>query len=383
MSNFTDALASAARSGVCQLLGLPQYLNDMTTRLSGGVFTPPLNQIPNLWRRALCDRDAPEPEPPPFTGGQCPVFYFITTRLAFTQISTGDEFDSTAEFASAVLGPISQTRRRVGNNEVLFAVSPDGTETALRSSNAITNDITTLTIVSVRTANGTPDNCGNPDPEYPPLTPPDVTIPRDIEYEDADGVTVVVPVTFEFARTQIDVEANVIIPFTLNFSPELNITGTVNIDGEVNFNFGGGSATTLPKDPRKGDCEDIGLPDGEVPDDPTGSDQPAQPNRELEQVIRGVLVTVSSLTNERASTIVQDDNPDIYVPSLGHVQFLCRVGLASGAWTTDIPVKNRRNLIECPWSLGAIDVRGTPQPGVTWQLTPVFGYNDVPVEVVQ
>lgn len=382
MSNFTEALANGARSAACQLLGLPQYLNDMTTRLSGGTFTPFLGGIPNLWRNALCDTDAPPASPAPFTGGQCPgVQYNLAFAVGFRIKATGQvvppENPGVRTFLGA--GPIRPVGANEGN-QFVYRNATDGQIMGAVDNQA--NDSFTYGVFDLIRVGGGPDNCGDPPPDYPPLTPPDVTIPRDIPYTNSDGVDVTIPVVFVFARAVLDVDANVTIPFTLNFTPTLNITGNLNVDGTVNFNFGGGSTTTLPKDPRKGDCGDIPGSDGPVPTDPTGSEQPAEPDRDREEVIKGVLVTVTALSNERASLIVQNDNPDIYAPSLGHVQFLCRVGDTSAAWTSDQPVKNRRNLISCPWPDGAIAVRGTPQPGVTWTLTPIRGYAGVPVEYV-
>lgn len=383
MSNFTDALASGARAGVCQLLGLPQYLNDMTTRLSGGLFQAPLSEIPNLWRRALCDRDAPPEDPPPFTGGQCACALYVVTLLRTLPNGTQQNL-TTQALAGPISGVSSQTVGNQISHFVNHGVCSGGVQTGTTQTQISSASVgTTVTISSVARQGGQPDNCGNPPPVYPPLTPPDVTQPRDITYENDEGVSVTIPVTFVYARAQVDVEANITIPFTLRFSPTLNITGTVNVNGEVNFNFGGGTATTTPKDPRKDNCEDVGLPVGEVPIDPTDEDLPSEPERDQERVIKGVLVTVTNLSNERASTIVQGDNPDIYAPSLGHVNFLCRVGDISAGWTTDIQVKNRRHLIQCPWDWGAIAVEGTPQSGVTWVLTPVYGLVGEPVQYVQ
>lgn len=355
----------------------------MTTRLSGGTFTPFLGGIPNLWRRALCDTDAPPPADPPFTGGQCPgVLYTVSTRTRFRVNSSGAEGETTPTYFG-VPGPVSQSRVTQNGVTSLRITGGDGSIRDGLGVNQSTNTILFMGVTNIVRQDGQPDNCGSPPPDYPPLTPPDVTIPRDVPYTNSDGVDVTIPVVFVFARAVLDVDANVTIPFTLNLTPTLNITGNVNVDGTVNFNFGGGTATTGPKDPRKDDCGDIPQPTGPVPIDPTDSEQPPQPDREREEVIKGVLVTVTSLENERASTILQSDNPDIYAPSLGHVQFLCRIGQTSAAWTSDQPVKNRRNLIPCPWADGAIDVRGTPQPGVTWTLTPIRGYAGIPVEYVE
>lgn len=397
VSNFLDALTSGARSAACTLLGLPQYLNDMTTRLSGGTFTPFLGGIPNLWRRALCDTDAPPPNPPPFIGGQCSALYTITGS-AFVYPNTqcvGN--DSPFNFGN-YWGPIESARivlqttvpqGRVfdlefvnyGNRSFPMSI-PQTTRIQVGTSSTNCPDVS-LTSFTPQRVDGQPDNCGNPPPDYDPPTPEDVEIPRDITYENSDGISVTIPVVFVFARAQLTVDADVVIPFTVNISPTLNITGNLNVDGTVNFNLGGGNATSLPKDPRKGDCDDIALPDGEVPDDPTDSDQPDEPERDRSQVITGVLVTVNQISSTRQTVIAQDENPDIFAPSLGHVNFLVRVGRLSAGWTPDLPVKNRRCLIQCPWTGGAVDVKGTPQPGVTWTLTPVFGYAGIPVEYIQ
>lgn len=354
----------------------------MTTRLSGGTFTPFLGGIPNLWRRALCDTDAPEPPPPPFTGGQCPSVNYAVTVGIFQGGSLVSQTTVTG------IGPVLGLRIEEIDNS--SPGNPDGKILqafvrfggSAEQSAGSGNEDTQIRITNITRPDGLPDNCGDPPPDIDPLEPEDTEIPRDITYNNNLNIPVVIPVVFVYARAQIDVDANITVPFTVNFSPTLNITGTVNVDGTVNFNFGGGTATTRPKDPRKGDCGDIAEPTEEVPVDPTDSEQPPQPDREREEVIIGALVTVTALSNERASLIVQNDNPDIYAPSLGHVQFLCRIGETSAAWTSDQPVKNRRNLIPCPWRDGAIAVRGTPQPGVTWTITPIRGYAGVPVEYV-
>lgn len=383
MSNFLDAATSAVRNAGCQLLGVPTYINDTLQRLGFFPFDAARRAIPDFWRRALCDTDAPDPEPPPFTGGQCPTTYRVTVRRAFRQNTTGNQQNQTGLAAGNFLGPLRQERRQVGNNLVLFVIDGNGQETATFSVNNQTNTVLFLGIDGATRLDGQPDDCGDPEPEYDPVEPGDVTYETNITYDNSSGVSVTIPVVLIFARAQLTANANITIPFTLNLTPTLNVTGNLGLDGTVNFNFGGGNSTSLPKDPRKGDCGDIPLPDGEVPEDPTDSDKEPQKERDREVVLKGVLVTVNSLEGFRATQLMQNENPDIYVPNLGFVNFLVRVGEISGGWTGDIPVKNRRHLIECPWSDGAIDVKGTPQPGVTWTLTKVFGYAGTPVEYVQ
>lgn len=396
MSNFSEALADAARGGLCQVLSVPEYINDTLDRIGFFPYTEARRAIPDFWRNLLCDTPAPAPNPPAFTGGQCSARYRIlgeTFNYPNSQcIGNSSPFDFGAWW-----GPITGVSVVVdgsfanGRNFSLQFTSfgnlsfpksiPETTRLFVGSSfNGCPN--VRLDAFNPERIDGLPDNCGDPPPDYDPVTPPDVTVPRDVTYENSQGVTVTIPVVFVYARAQLDVDANITIPFTLNIAPNISFAGTVNFNGEVNIGTTPTGEGTPAKDPRKGDCDDIAIPTEPVPTDPTDSNPPPQPDRDREEVIKGVLVTVAELSNERASLIVQSDNPDIYVPSLGHVQFLCRVGDTSAAWTSDQPVKNRRNLIPCPWPDGAIAVRGTPQPGVTWTLTPIRGYAGSPVEYV-
>lgn len=71
------------------------------------------------------------------------------------------------------------------------------------------------------------------------------------------------------------------------------------------------------------------------------------------------------------TTLEQQDNPAIYIPATGYVQFLIQVGNSS-AWTNDIAVKNLRAFIPCPWDAGAVEVKGTPRYGNQFTVTPVY-----------
>lgn len=368
----------------------------MLDRVGFFPFTEARRAVPDFWRNLLCDTPAPAPNPPPFTGGQCSALY--TVKGSAQTFSPTQCIPSNTPFNFGnYWGPIgSPTVVRAGSGQQgklynlqfsnygngSFPMSiPQTTSLFVGGAGNSCPDVTLQSFTPTR-VDGLPDNCGNPDPIYRPVQPGDVTVNQDVTYDNSQGATVTIPVVLVYARAQVDVDANITIPFTLNLTPTINFSGTVNLNGEVNIGTVPNGAGTRPKDPRKGDCGDIPETTEPPPDDPTDSEQPSQSERDREETIIGVLVTVTTLSNERASLIVQDDNPDIYAPSLGHVQFLCRTGDTSAAWTSDQPVKNRRNLIPCQWSLGAIAVRGTPQPGVTWTLTPIRGYAGVPVEYV-
>jgi hypothetical protein len=382
VSNFGEALADAARSGVCQLLGIPEYINDALERIGFFPFDEARRAIPNFWRNLLCDTDAPPPNSPPFTGGQCECAGYRVTFQRTIAATNDRQVITTQPFPGPITGLFESqesgaTFLRLEHGLCSGQQYFGQTRTLVSSTGALSS----FGILSVQRTSGQ-DNCGNPPVVYPPLTPPDVTIPRDVTYENSLGVTVVVPVVFVYARANIDARANITIPFTATVNAGVTFNGTVNLDGSVTINVGSSVPSGRPKDPRKSPCDDIAIPVEDPSPDPTDSDQPDNPDRDKEEVIIGVLVTVTSLSNERASLIVQEDNPDIYAPNLGFVQFLCRIGQTSGGWTTDIPVKNRRHLIQCPWDQGAIAVRGTPQPGVEWTLTPVAGYAGIPVQYV-
>jgi len=70
--------------------------------------------------------------------------------------------------------------------------------------------------------------------------------------------------------------------------------------------------------------------------------------------------------------LFQGDNPDILIPAAGYISFYVDIPGTGKGWTLDIPVKNARNFIQCPWEGGAINVKGTPNPQVTFVITPVY-----------
>lgn len=383
MSNFLEALRTAARANVCTLLGIPAYLNDMIERVGFPAYNNPLVGIPNFWRNLLCDTPAPDPNPPPFAGGQCEgvlynVFGFIQSETVNGTLPSTDNWG-----VSAFPGSIARRRIREGVFDRAQIVSSTGAISTVGGVNTTFRRITAFEITSITRVDGLPDNCGDPEPEYEELEPGDVTFDVDITFNNSSNVETTIEGTIIYARAQVLAVGAIIIPFTLVLSPTVAFNGSVSLDGEVNIYPAPTGTGSNPKDPRKSPCSDIPLPDGEVPEDPTDSDKDPQPDRSATKVIKGVLVTVNSLESIRASTITQDENPDIYAPSLGFVNFLVRVGTISAGWTPDLPVKNRRCLIQCPWDDGAIEVKGTPQPGVSWTLTPIFGYAGVPVEYVQ
>jgi len=347
----------------------------------------------------------------PFLGGQCadiPYTITIGCRLILFPKSANVDVGQIAGNIAAIGAVTSARFYYTGDtdNDLRIAATWKGgsydeslVKGTSNNSQAPQWGFTNPTVSIVRT-DGLPDVCGNP-PRLPPVFPPGGNvINNNVIYIDAGGNTINAPVTLRFGIPRIDVRGEFNIPVTINFNndPTLNIGGDVNFNtGNFTINVGGGSP---PPGVGVGDPDNIvkppttppmlppGVPldpPGTVPGEPgappaTPPTIPTQPptrppNKKTYRVIRGVIVTVTQAETD-ATIIFQGDTPDIYAPSLGHVSFLCKVGGAFG-WTVDIPVKNRRQLIPCPWQFGAIEVKGTAKGGAVFFLDPI--YDDVPV----
>lgn len=335
----------------------------------------------------LCNRQPPTDVPLPFNGGQCPVQYNITAAGTLKSQS-GTPPDEPVTASASPFGPLVGTRYIPGNlglNQqfVLDAYDGGGNPTvySLFGTGGL-GYFANCSITSVTRVDGNPDNCGDPARPIPPAPPPDWNVgDTNITYTNSDGIDVTVPVTFNIGNGYVDINAQVNVPVTVTINNEFSATATVNfntgdinfgvtndVKGAVNFSTGGiGSGNTVVINP----------PPSSTIDPEEGEDDPRD-----DRAIVGVLVTVTSEPTGRATVIGQTDNPDIYAPRLGNVNFLCRIGTSlSGGWTGDVPVKNRRHLIPCPWKEGAIDVKGTPEPGVEWVLTPIYATAQVPLHV--
>jgi len=379
-SNFLPALGDAVRDRICPVLGGLSYINDAITAAGGGEpARAPILPLASALNRIFCDQPPPPIPPAPFNGGQCPNVRYDVAGYVDSETLSGTLPSRTNWAVSSVLGPIRQAQRVQGDFTQALILGGGGAELVVDSVNNNFRRITEFRVLSVVANPAAPDDCGNPPPDIPPTDPADVTFDFDLTYNDINNNTVNIPIVLVFGFAQVTANGQVNIPFKVDVNGEFNLNGTIDANGEVNFGvaFPGSNIET---DIRIEGCRDLFRPDGETPEDPEDDLLPEQPNREEERVIKGVLVTVTDIDLIKSSVIAQDENPDIYVPSLGHVNFLCRVGAIAGGWTTDIQVKNRRHLIQCPWEGGAVEVRGTPQPGVTWVLTPVYGYAESPVQ---
>lgn len=355
------------------------------------------NAVHNTLQR-VC-RATPNYDPPgvspPFSGGQCPGVRYRCTVTMNVVRGAGCDIPETSSFTDDIKGPIAGFRvidssipGGPGRGTVQgFARSlADDLDDPQRWVNMDTRQnfggceggpTPTIESVSIVRQDGQPDVCGNPRPEYP----------RD------NGDVVFAP------NVDIDISPGVSVPITPTITADLD--GTININlpelGDVSIDIGGIDINLrtpqLPQDPplpvepepapdtpQRPDPGGTGTQPDDNPPPPPSNDDPAleEPEEQPERVIRGVLVTVTDIT-ESSSMLIQTDNPDVYIPDLGVVNFRVRVNDSDSGWTPDQRVKNRRCFIPCEWDGGAFDVAGTPRNGVVWTLTPVYDVSSIPV----
>jgi len=400
MPSYMEASNAAARTVLCAYFGITDTLG-RAVRAFDSRFAVPIPFVYD-WFRRLCNQEPPEqpslvPLPPPFLGGQCPVTYRVYWML-YLQDRPGGPV-SPIDLMGYTAGPIARFDFRITNppfpSATLYGIrSTDSAEFPCGggSSGSTTTPLgseTRYEILSIVRNDGLPDDCGDlPSPGLPPAEPPpDSNIDFPITYNDNNGDEFNVDAHFVLGNIQLDINGNIIIPFNLSFAPEFNISlnGAVYPNGEVNINYGNPNYNPGGKKYGKRNPGDsvADSDDPEVPPDvmaPTNPPPADENEEEQKPVIRAVIVTTTSVSDHQ-SIVYQDVNPDIMIPRLGNVAFLIAVGNRV-AWTDDIPVRNKRHFIVCPWEGGAIDVRGTEAPGNNFTLTKVYASEQYPVQLL-
>lgn len=400
MSSYLEASNAAARAVLCSYFSITDQLGRVV-RAADDRFAVPMPFVYD-WFRRLCNQEPPEqpsvePEPPPFTGGQCPVLYIVNYSVTYDTRSIPPPNIITDTFQiTFVYGTIKGIRIERGSSlEQVFIIgggSTNPSDTVEYGAFAVGTGgegIISASIVSVARQDGLPDNCGDPPSGgLPPYIPPDdSTTDYPIDYTDNDGNDFTVDVRFTLGNLQLDIDNNITVPFTLSFSPEFNLSlnGTINQNGDVNISYGNPNYNPGGKKYGKRN-PDNSVPEDNLPETPEDVEEPTIPpppdedEEEQTGVIRAVIVT-TTVMSDKQSLVYQDVNPDIAIPRLGNVAFLIAVGNRV-AWTDDIPVRNKRHFIVCPWEGGAIDVRGTPAVGNNFTLTKVYAREQYPVTLL-
>lgn len=313
----------------------------------------------------FCNTPPVPPPDPPFQGGQCDTAY--TVMVTYTRIRPG--FPSAPRSGTlSGLGPISsifivEEPNESGNVFVgVRGIFADGERTVggFEGVGASGQNLQS----TVTRDDGQPDDCGDPGPQIPPV-PPNVTdgIPTPITFVDEGGDTVNLTPTLFYGNVVINANLDATIPVDIQFDADTSLSANLNLTtGDINFNIGSGSGQDETACPP--------TPDDTIPDPPEGEEN------QLERIV-AVRVNVSFIDMDVSLTEVLQDggNPDVWLPDLGLVQFLCPSNPEGGnaAWTPPVRVQSTEQIIACPIPWGAIRVSGTARQGVTWQLTSIRG----------
>ena len=401
LSGFRDSLAGAAKEAVCQALGASQQVGGAVVyawqQVTGVNASPP--DFAGVAKGLLCGTPSPpfgDSTATPYGGANC-----VCDRYEI-QYGLNLKFGRPALTGRIRLyGPVAAITYRTnsaGKTGINFICrGPDGAGCqpgfveVPAGAGSSAGDVESYSIYSVRNLTNAGASCGVP-PTPTPTPLPDIGINLpDVSITFAPSVEVQTPainanVNVLIFQPFVNLKAEIVVPLNLNVdlsvgSVNFNVGAEVNLNtGDVNFNFGGGSSNPATGGGGSGyrppsDCDDVDEPVRPAPPKPPSvPGKPDDPDIEEKTILSGVIVTVGSVTlTNRASVINQGENPDIYAPSLGHVNFFLEIGDSKiEAWTADIPVKNRRQYIPCPYEEGAKSVAGTPQPGVIWELTPIY-----------
>lgn len=337
----------------------------------------------------LCDEtpNAGVPTQVPFQGGQCAGARYLVsgsgTRYSFSnfQCNNGTWQSQTVE----LWGPISGSRlRKINPGGYAFEVYCRGTTsqpirspfwasvTSVTSSSLCPDAALVNTVVAP--APNQPNNCGNPVPQYPTDEEVPLTGPIQVEIPISPTDTVLTPVNVSF-NPQIGIQIDV---------GDINIT----FDGD-NISYDeptdpGGGGEIPPLTPPSDDCPTRPDPDDTTidPADPPPEPPPDEPDLEEPedppaQVIRAALVTVTDPGNQATQIAGLSPDPPNYFGDLGLIKFRIKAADGATGFTNPIRVQNRRAFIVCPWDGGAIEVVGTPRPGVAWVITPVYDVSSI------
>ncbi len=350
MTTFAEGLTSGLRSAACVLVGgNPQWLGQILDWGTPSGLVPTARAI----RRWVCGDDDVDPLPPPFEGGQCPVGYFVEF------VNSGPGPGTSSTFATGPLGGVVRTGPDEGGAFRWLLLGGEGSTAQFR---ATVDPGEQWSVSSVSRLDNQPDDCGDPEPDYPPPGPVEVDI--DITYGDNNEFTLTVPVIFAPIYVALDGSLNV--PVTVNIEPNFEITGNLELFPDFEFSpsidFGGGEGDGQP-DPAP------------EPDDPGGPGQgeDGEDDEETEVDRRVFFVLIRGLVTDdaRPSGIFQPIGPDIYAPRLGSVRFGTAI---SGVvfWSEDIDIKGLDSFIRCPIPWGATHVTVNPAPGVGVNWVPIF-----------
>jgi len=398
-----DSLQGLFAEVSCNLALTNDLFSNLTRNVAFGFDQNAINRYRRNQQALWCN-DNPYTEP--FRPGECPILYNVTITYQITSHPVA-QFNGTFEVFGQFYGPIgAASYLRVeadapGARQIhrITLASHGGFGGARQEQWVITqfpngefHEQARLVILNVQSVPADPGGvttCG----EYldPTEYNPDAhTYRRDVTYTTNNNTSVTVPLVLVVGQFKVDANLNLKVPINVKIDPTFNFKTTIplDIDLEYNWNTGDTEIDWVGAD----DVEPPPLPPAAAPSPPgTSPNNPPPPvpddvpqpepdpnDPDNDRVIIGAIVTSIVEDAPSGSTqIFQTDNPDIYIPSLGYVNFASRRDVAGFGWTADIAVKNLRQYVPCPIPEGASEVAGTPKTGVNWTITPVYSNYEV------
>lgn len=403
MPTFREAIGDAAQRLICsgaEMLGELLYQPRVPLGLVEQLL---IRRLAYNTQRLFCNRD---PYDRPYRPGLCPILYNVTITYRITG-NPVPSFNGTFTQLRGCWGPIGSASYFVteadepgGRQAVQLTLMCHGTEfTGITSGWFKTifppgefHEKATIVILNVESvpANVNDDNtCGG---TYKPeaYKPENHTYSVNITYDAGDTTNITIPLIGILGIAYFDIDGKVNIPITFKLNPtaylnldfDFEFSGAINLDtGDFIANYGDDTEPLPPPsqpDPPAG--TPAPKPTSPVPPAPPGiTEPPADPDDEEAErrLIAAVVTTTFQARPTRQTIIGQAENPDIYVPDLGVINFAISVGDGAVAWTNDIRVKNLRAYIPCPVESGAVQVKGTPTPGNEWVITPIYSSTDL------
>ncbi len=361
MVSFIDGLTDGLKNAYCQeVSNSPTWFSNLRNVLIPGGIVDVADRL-NRW---VCDRppgDLPGLPQPEFTGGQCAgVSYRVTYGSEIFPFADCSTFGVGAA-TQFLTGPLLGTFRRTNQNAQFPLCTPGGNEVVMRHGSPVIETVLAgglygaeVTNIQVFPPDGTPDNCGDPQPVFPPSGP--ITVPVTINFDGSDETNYNLTVPVIFAPVYVAVNGELKIPITIG---DLNFTGEIGFNPEFNIDL------TFPESGGGGTPDDPALPPSGSPglDEPEDAPGP-------EGTIVGVVVRATKIGGTRATVIFMEDMPDVIAPRLATVRFHCRFG-SLAAWTSDLPVKGVNEYISCPSPFGAVDVEVFPETNWSVTSTPI------------
>ncbi len=354
MSAVALGVATALVALRCQLVSDDPYVLGSVSRVIPAT-RPAFLRALNETRRLIGCPPAGDPQPPPpdFTGGQCPGVNYLATASGTN--AQGNSVSAVRIGPGPVGGMCFGPLNQFGNTPVGITFADGCTFAGGGAGNTQPQRQNTWSVTGVSRVDGQPDDCGDPQPTYPP--PINFNTNIDVTYNIDDGTEVTVNIPFVFA------------PITANFDGTLRIPLSFDLGG---FTFNGNlslpdfNLTINPPAVPPGSGENL---------DPVGEDEPGEtvPPLPLEEKIIGVVVNSAIAQPGKVGAIDFGSAPDIIVPRAASVKFAYSIGAAT-FWSSDIDVKTLRAFVPCPFSQGADAAVVTPYIGLESTSVEIRGF---------